>query len=30
MVFKAVPGGFVATPVKLGRADGRNVEVLAG
>ena len=30
MVFKAVPGGFVATPLKLGRADGRRVEVLSG
>lgn len=30
VVFKAVPGGFAATPVKLGRSDGRNVEVLQG
>ncbi|MEP6502337.1 MAG: efflux RND transporter periplasmic adaptor subunit [Betaproteobacteria bacterium] len=30
MVFKVVPGGFVATAVKVGRGDGRNVEVLAG
>lgn len=30
VVFKAVPGGFVATAVKVGRTDGRNVEVLAG
>jgi cobalt-zinc-cadmium efflux system membrane fusion protein len=30
VAFKAVPGGFVATTVKVGRADGRNVEVLAG
>ncbi len=30
VVFKAVPAGFVATPVKVGRNDGRNVEVLQG
>ena len=30
VVFKAVPGGFVAAPVKVGRTDGRNVEVLQG
>ena len=30
MVFKAVPGGFEARPVKLGRSDGKSVEVLAG
>lgn len=30
VVFKAVPGGFEAVPVKLGRADGRVVEVLGG
>ena len=30
VVFKAVPGGFAATPVKVGRTDGRNVEVLQG
>ena len=30
VAFKAVPGGFVATSVKVGRTDGRNVEVLAG
>jgi len=30
VVFKAVPDGFVAAPVKVGRADGRNVEVLQG
>ena len=30
MVFKAVPGGFEASPLKLGRSDGRTVEVLAG
>lgn len=30
MVFKAVAGGFEAVPVKLGRSDGRTVEVLGG
>jgi len=30
VVFKAVPDGFVAAPVKVGRTDGRNVEVLQG
>ncbi len=30
VVFKAVPGGFEATPVKPGRSDGRVVEILAG
>lgn len=30
MVFKVVAGGFEATPVKLGRSDGRVVEVLGG
>ena len=30
VVFKAVPGGFAAMPVKVGRSDGRNVEVLQG
>jgi len=30
MVFKAVPGGFVASPLKVGRSDGRTVEVLGG
>jgi cobalt-zinc-cadmium efflux system membrane fusion protein len=30
MVFKAVPGGFEASPVKTGRTDGRAVEVLEG
>ncbi len=30
VAFKAVPGGFVATPVQVGRTDGKNVEVLAG
>ena len=30
VVFKAVPGGFVATPIRTGRSDGKNVEVLAG
>lgn len=29
-VFKAVPGGFRATPVQPGRSDGRNVEILGG
>lgn len=29
-VFKAVPGGFAATPVKVGRTDGHVVEVLEG
>ena len=31
VVFLALPGGaFRAQPVKLGRSDGRNVEVLEG
>ena len=30
MVFKAVPGGFLAVEVRTGRADGRSVEVLQG
>lgn len=30
MVFKAVSGGFEATPIKVGRSDGRAVEVLSG
>ena len=30
VVFTAVPGGFIATPVKTGRSDGHTVEVLAG
>lgn len=30
VVFKVVPDGFVATPVKVGRTDGRSVEVLHG
>jgi len=30
MVFKAVPGGFEASPVKTGRSDGRTVEILGG
>lgn len=30
MVFKAVPGGFQAVPVKPGRSDGKLVEVLGG
>lgn len=29
-VFKAVPGGFKATPVRPGRSDGKNVEILGG
>jgi len=29
-VFKAVQGGFAVTPVKVGRTDGKNVEVLDG
>jgi cobalt-zinc-cadmium efflux system membrane fusion protein len=29
-VFKAVDGGFVATPVKPGRSDGERTEILAG
>ena len=29
-VFVAVRGGFVATPLKLGRSDGRTIEVLGG
>lgn len=29
-VFKAVPGGFKAVPVKTGRSDGRSVEILGG
>ena len=29
-VFKAVPGGFQATPVRPGRSDGKNVEILGG
>ncbi|MFY9512614.1 MAG: efflux RND transporter periplasmic adaptor subunit [Rubrivivax sp.] len=30
MVFKPVPGGFEASPIKVGRSDGRTVEVLGG
>lgn len=30
VVFKAVPGGFEATPIKPGRSDGRVTEVLGG
>jgi membrane fusion protein, heavy metal efflux system len=30
VVFKAVPGGFEAVPVKPGRSDGRSVEILGG
>jgi cobalt-zinc-cadmium efflux system membrane fusion protein len=30
VVFKAVAGGFVATPVRIGRTDSSKVEVLAG
>jgi len=30
MVFKAVPGGFEARPVRVGRSDARAVEVLSG
>ena len=30
IVFKAVPGGFAAMPVKVGRSDGKHVEVLQG
>ena len=30
VVFKAVPTGFVSMPVKVGRNDGTNVEVLQG
>jgi len=30
VLFKAVPGGFVATPVRTGRTDGTNVEILDG
>jgi cobalt-zinc-cadmium efflux system membrane fusion protein len=30
VAFKVVPGGFVATAVKVGRTDGKNVEILAG
>jgi membrane fusion protein, heavy metal efflux system len=30
VVFRAVQGGFVATPVKVGRTDGKNVEIVEG
>jgi membrane fusion protein, heavy metal efflux system len=30
VVFKAVQGGFAVTPVKVGRTDGKNVEILGG
>ena len=30
VVFKAVQGGFAVTPVRVGRTDGKNVEVLGG
>jgi len=30
VVFKAIPSGFAAMPVKVGRTDGRHVEVLHG
>ncbi len=30
VVFKAVPGGFVPTPIKAGRTDGKAIEVLDG
>lgn len=30
MVFRAVPGGFEAVPVKPGRSDGRTTEILGG
>ena len=30
IVFKSVPGGFEAMPVKVGRSDGKHVEVLQG
>ena len=30
IVFKAVPGGFAVMPVKVGRSDGKHVEVLQG
>jgi len=30
VVFKAISGGFAATPVKVGRTDGKHVEVLGG
>jgi cobalt-zinc-cadmium efflux system membrane fusion protein len=30
MLFMAAPEGFIATPVKVGRSDGRTVEILSG
>ena len=30
VVFKAITGGFAATPVKVGRTDGKHVEVVGG
>jgi len=30
MLFLTAPGGFVAKPVKVGRSDGRTVEILGG
>lgn len=30
MLFMAVPDGFVAKPVKVGRSDGKTVEILSG
>jgi cobalt-zinc-cadmium efflux system membrane fusion protein len=30
MLFMAAPGGFVAKPVKVGRSDGRTIEILGG
>lgn len=30
MLFMAAPGGFVAKPVKVGRSDGKTLEVLSG
>ena len=30
VVFLKVDGGFIAQPVKLGRSDGKRVEVLSG
>jgi cobalt-zinc-cadmium efflux system membrane fusion protein len=30
MLFMAAPGGFVAKPVKIGRSDGKTVEILSG
>ena len=30
MLFMAAPGGFIARPIKVGRSDGRTVEILGG